>query len=67
MARRAFVDSIIEDPAKTFTHGPTDVLRDRRFTPQDRVDILEAWDRKDPGIESIILALSEAREKLPKE
>jgi hypothetical protein len=43
MSKKKLVDEMKLDPAR-FYRSPADVLRDRRFTDEERLTILEAWD-----------------------
>jgi hypothetical protein len=44
MAKTKLLDDIKADPAR-FYPAPTDVVRDRRFSDPERLEILEAWER----------------------
>jgi hypothetical protein len=43
MAKKQLLEDIKADPARFF-RAPSDVLRDRRFSDTERLDILTAWD-----------------------
>jgi hypothetical protein len=42
MARKKLFDDIKQNPGRIY-RSPADVLRDRRFTDAERLEILEAW------------------------
>ena len=44
MKRVEFIESAKLDPAR-FYRDPTDVVRDRRLTDEERLEILSAWER----------------------
>ncbi len=46
MKREKFVQDAKAEPERYYRH-PTDILRDRRLTDADRVDILGAWERRE--------------------
>ena len=46
MAKRKLFEDIQRDPAR-FYRSPADVLRDRRFSDQERGVILKAWATSD--------------------
>ena len=43
MFRKKLVEDIKQDPAH-FYRQPSDVMRDRRFTDAERLEILSAWE-----------------------
>jgi len=43
MAKKQLLEDIKVEPTRFF-RAPSDVLRDRRFSDQERFDILTAWD-----------------------
>jgi hypothetical protein len=43
---RKLVENIKEDPLKTYPVGPLEVLRDRRLSDKERLEILEAWEKR---------------------
>lgn len=43
MSRKKLVEDIKQDPAH-FYRQPSDVMRDRRFTDAERLEILSAWE-----------------------
>jgi hypothetical protein len=45
MKKAKFVQDAKLDPARYY-RNPSDVIRDRRLTNKDRLDILEAWERE---------------------
>ena len=44
MAKTKLLEDIKADPTR-FYHAPSDVVRDRRFSDQERLEILQAWER----------------------
>jgi hypothetical protein len=44
MAKAKLLEDIKSDPAR-FYPAPSDVVRDRRFSDPERLEILEAWER----------------------
>jgi Arc/MetJ-type ribon-helix-helix transcriptional regulator len=44
MKKAKFVQDAKLDPARYY-RNPSDVIRDRRLTNKDRLDILKAWER----------------------
>jgi len=44
MAKKQLIEEIKVDPAR-FYRMPADVIRDRRFSDQERLEILQAWER----------------------
>ncbi len=44
MAKTKLLEDIKADPSR-FYPAPTDVVRDRRFSDTERLEILEAWER----------------------
>ena len=44
MKRTRFVQDAKLDPGRYYRH-PTDIIRDRRLTNEDRLEILIAWER----------------------
>ena len=44
MKREKFLQDAKTDPSR-FYRNPADIMRDRRLTPGDRRDILDAWER----------------------
>ncbi|HWA90956.1 MAG TPA: hypothetical protein VG889_13025 [Rhizomicrobium sp.] len=45
MAKAKLLEDIKSDPAR-FYPAPSDVVRDRRFSDAERLEILEAWERE---------------------
>jgi len=63
MAKRKLFEDIQNNPAR-FYRSPADVLRDRRFTNEERGAILKAWAASDtPRAEEIAQALSELHDR----
>ena len=44
MTKKKLIEDIKVNPAR-FYRAPSDVARDRRFTDEERLQILEAWER----------------------
>ena len=44
MKKAKFLQEVKLDPAR-FYRNPTDIMRDRRLTDEDRMQILAAWER----------------------
>jgi hypothetical protein len=64
MTKKQLLEDIKADSSRFF-RAPGDVLRDRRFTDQERLEILYAWERKasvanddgfDPNVLNAIIA-----------
>ena len=45
MKREKFLHDVKLDPSR-FYRNPCDIIRDRRLTNQDRLEILHAWERE---------------------
>lgn len=43
MAKKRLIDDIVQDPSR-FYRAPFDVVRDRRFSDEERLQILGAWE-----------------------
>ena len=44
MPKKKLIDDIMQDPTR-YHRAPFDVLRDRRFSDAERLEILDAWER----------------------
>ena len=82
MTKKQLLEDIKADPARFF-RAPNDVIRDRRFTDPERLEILEAWERDaralsvadDEGmgggepsrLKTVVAARLEVEKKLPGE
>jgi hypothetical protein len=82
MTKKQLLEDIKTDPARFF-RAPNDVIRDRRFTDSERLEILQAWERDararavatDEGVtggepswlKTVIAARMEVEKKLPVE
>ena len=44
MTKKKLIEDIVQDPAR-FHRAPLDVIRDRRFSDSERLQILTAWER----------------------
>lgn len=44
MTKKKLIEDIVQDPAR-FHRAPLDVIRDRRFSDSERLQILSAWER----------------------
>lgn len=79
MTKKQLLEEIKAEPSRYF-RTPNDVIRDRRFTDPERLDILLTWERNarsgaagDDGeneagaarLESIIAARREVEKKIP--
>ncbi|MBV9044974.1 MAG: hypothetical protein JO167_03075 [Alphaproteobacteria bacterium] len=45
MPKKKLIDDIVQDPSR-FYRAPFDVVRDRRFSDEERLQILGAWERE---------------------
>jgi hypothetical protein len=45
MTKKKLIDDIVQDPTR-FHRAPFDVVRDRRFSDDERLQILGAWERE---------------------
>ena len=68
MPKKKLIDDIVQDPSR-FYRAPFDVVRDRRFSDEERLQILGAWEREireeDGEEEAARLALvSQARQEV---
>ena len=72
MKKAKFLQDAKLDPAR-FYRNPADVMRDRRLTDEDRLQIIDAWERNTKsqdndgavaGIEEQLSRLRELRERL---
>ncbi len=45
MTKKKLLADIVHDPSR-FHRAPLDVVRDRRFSDQERLQILSAWERE---------------------
>lgn len=63
MSRKKLVEDIKQDPAH-FYRQPSDVMRDRRFTDAERLEILSAWEEVAEDEERA--RVREARQELQK-
>jgi len=63
MAKKKLLEDILREPTR-FYRMPGDVLRDRRFTDDERVCILKAWQELNDGREAEVrLALCELEQR----
>jgi hypothetical protein len=61
MAKKKLLEDIKQHPARIY-RTPNDVLRDRRFSDGERLDILRTWrdaHDHDDGIQTVIAELEE--------
>jgi hypothetical protein len=61
MAKKKLLEDIKQHPARIY-RTPSDVLRDRRFSDGERLDILRTWrdaHDHDDGIQTVIAELEE--------
>jgi hypothetical protein len=45
MTKKKLIEDIVQDPTR-FHRAPFDVVRDRRFSDDERLQILGAWERE---------------------
>jgi hypothetical protein len=45
MPKKRLLEEIVRDPRK-FHRAPLDVIRDRRFSNEEQLEILSAWERQ---------------------
>jgi hypothetical protein len=45
MTKKKLIEDIVHEPLR-FHRAPLDVVRDRRFNDQERLEILTAWERE---------------------
>lgn len=45
MTKRKLLEEIVQTPAR-YHRAPLDVIRDRRFSDEERLEILKAWERE---------------------
>jgi len=60
MSKKKLVEDIRQNPAR-FYRSPADVVRDRRFSDEERLAILEAWESDPEAVETIRMQVAEAR------
>jgi hypothetical protein len=59
MPKKRLLEDIVQSPARYY-RAPLDVIRDRRFSDDERLAILEAWGREgDPAMRAMIDAARE--------
>jgi hypothetical protein len=64
MKREKFLQDAKTDPSR-FYRNPADIMRDRRLTPADRLEIVAAWERAtQEGGELMRQELQRLREQL---
>ncbi len=44
MTKKKLLDDVVQDPVR-YHRAPLDVVRDRRFSDEERLQILSAWER----------------------
>lgn len=75
MAKKKLIDEIRADPARYY-RMPADVIRDRRFSDEERMEILSAWERdaraqlgtagdEPNALKQVLEALGEVEKKIP--
>lgn len=62
MTKKKLLEDIRQNPARIY-RMPSDVLRDRRFGDEDRLEILRAW-REAGGDAEIDVMIAELRSRL---
>ena len=45
MSKKKLIEDIVHEPLR-FHRAPLDVVRDRRFSDEERLEILTAWERE---------------------
>ncbi len=45
MTKKKLIEDIVQEPLR-FHRAPLDVMRDRRFNDEERLEILTAWERE---------------------
>jgi hypothetical protein len=45
MTKKKLIEDIVHEPRR-FHRAPLDVIRDRRFSNEERLEILTAWERE---------------------
>ncbi len=45
MTKKKLIEDIVQEPLR-FHRAPLDVMRDRRFNDEERLEILTAWERR---------------------
>ena len=45
MTKKKLLEDVVQDPSR-FHRAPLDVIRDRRFSDAERLQILSAWERE---------------------
>lgn len=64
MTKKKLLEDIRQNPARIY-RTPSDVLRDRRFGDEDRLEILRAWrEAGGEGLEEIDAMIAELRSRL---
>lgn len=64
MTKARLLEDIRQNPARIY-RTPSDVLRDRRFGDEDRLEILRAWrDAGGKGVAEIDAMIAELRARL---
>ena len=82
MTKKQLLEDIKADPSRFF-RAPNDVIRDRRFTDPERLEILQSWERdaralsvaddegmtggEPPHLKTVVTARMEVEKKLPAE
>ena len=56
MTKKKLFDDIRQNPARIY-RTPADVLRDRRFSDAERLDILKAWHDAAPAVQGEIAGI----------
>jgi hypothetical protein len=63
MTKKKLLDDVKQNPARIY-RAPADVLRDRRFKDDDRLDILRAWRDAGGDSEDIGVVIAEVEHRL---
>lgn len=63
MTKKKLFDDIRQNPARIY-RTPADVLRDRRFDDNERLQILQAWRDSDGPADEITAMIAEVENRL---
>lgn len=63
MSKRKLVEDMKQNPQR-FYRSPSDVIRDRRFSDAERLEILEAWEGMAGAGSEELQQASEARKEI---
>jgi hypothetical protein len=63
MSKRKLLEDMKQNPQK-FYRAPGDVVRDRRFTDAERLEILRAWETFDRAVPAEIQQVQDAQKEI---